>query len=48
MKRIQPEGMRGSTYSHLIGLRLEEHVVLVEHVLVGSCWGIRSIGNQID
>jgi hypothetical protein len=28
------------------GLRLEEHVVLVEHVLVGSCWGIGSIGNQ--
>jgi hypothetical protein len=35
-------------YSHLIGLRLEEHVVLVEHVLVGICWGIGSIGNQKD
>jgi hypothetical protein len=37
-----------SKYSHLIGLRLEEDVVLVEHVLVGSCWGIGSVGNQND
>jgi len=35
-------------YSHLIGFRLEEYVVLVEHVLVGSCCGIGSIGNQND
>jgi hypothetical protein len=29
-------------------LTLEEHVVLVEHVLLGSCWGIGSIGIQND